>query len=200
MRRALALCTLLGLAGCAAPLRAPDQAAAPDPATLVQWTASGRLAIAAGGEGGSGAFTWAQDGSTSRLDLRGPLGAGALRIVATPATLSLEDGAGRALDADAARAHLQAQLGADLPWNELRYWMLGLAAPGVPADVTEADATPWRVIEQSGWRIAYDAFTATGGLSLPHRFTARREDVRVKVIVDAWTPAAGIGGGPEAGP
>lgn len=200
MRRAVALCTLLGLAGCAGPLRAPDQGGAPDPATLVHWTASGRLAIAAGGEGGSGAFTWTQDGSTSRLELRGPLGAGTVRIVAAPGTLSLEDGAGRDLDADAARAHLQARLGADLPWTELRYWMLGRAAPGLPADVTEADATPWRVIEQSGWHIAYDAFTAEAGLSLPQRFTARRDAVRVKVIVDAWTPGAGPGAAPETRP
>jgi outer membrane lipoprotein LolB len=200
MRRAVAVCTLLALAGCAGPLRAPDLGSAPDPETLVQWTASGRLAVAAGGAGGSGAFTWVQDGPTSRLDLRGPLGTGALRIVAAPGTLAIEDGAGRALDADAARAHLQAQLGADLPWTELRFWMLGLAAPGLPAQLTEADSTPWRIIEQSGWRIAYGAFTAAQGLTLPQRFTVQREAVMVKVIVDAWAPGAGPGAAPEVGP
>ena len=199
-RRAAALCAALALAGCAGSLRAPDRGGAPDPGTLTQWTASGRLAIAAGDQGGSGAFTWAQDGGTSQLDLRGPLGAGALRIVAAPGTLSLEDGTGRALDADAARARLQARLGADLPWAELRYWMLGLAAPAVPATVLESDAAPWRVIEQSGWRIAYDAFATSDGLSLPQRFTAAREPVRVKVIVDSWAPGARPGAAPEARP
>ena len=71
----------LALAGCAAPPRAPEGVTRPDPEILNQWSASGRMAIAAGSDGGSGTFDWAQDGTTSRLDLRGPLGAGAVRRV-----------------------------------------------------------------------------------------------------------------------
>jgi outer membrane biogenesis lipoprotein LolB len=43
-----------------------------------------------------------------------------------------------------------------------------------------------RVIEQSGWRIGYDVFTASGGVSLPGRFTATQGAVRLKVVVDDW--------------
>jgi outer membrane lipoprotein LolB len=178
----------LALAGCAVPPRAPDGVARPDAEALDQWSASGRLAIAAGTDGGSGSFDWVQDGATSRLDLRGPLGAGAVRLVVTPETLSLADGSGRVLDADAARADLQARLGADLPWGHLRYWLLGLPAPDVQATVLDQDAAPWRVIEQAGWRLAYDSFDAVSGLSLPKRLTAERGAVRVRVIVDAWSP------------
>jgi outer membrane lipoprotein LolB len=151
------------------------------------------MAIAAGTDGGSGSFDWVQDGTTSRLDLRGPLGAGAVRLVVTPGTLSLADGSGRMLDAGAARADLQARLGADLPWDYLRYWLLGVPAQGVEATVLDQDATPWRVIEQAGWRLAYDSFDVVGGMNLPKRLTAERGAVRVRVIVDAWRP--GITGG-----
>jgi outer membrane biogenesis lipoprotein LolB len=58
---------------------------APDPGVLGQWTAAGRLALAADGEGGSGAFNWEQRAETTRLDVRGPFGAGALQVVVTPA-------------------------------------------------------------------------------------------------------------------
>ena len=133
------------------------------------------------------AFVWEQDGRTSRLDLRGPLGAGALQVVASPDGLTLTDGAGRSVDAEAARAGLRARLGADLPWDSLPYWMLGVPAPEAPATVTDAEAVPRRVIEQAGWRIGYEAYTTAAGPSLPQRFTATRENVRVKVIVDAWT-------------
>jgi outer membrane lipoprotein LolB len=197
-RRALAVLATLALAGCATPSRAPESAARPDPGVLRQWTASGRLALLAGGEGGSGAFVWEQRDDTSQLDLRGPFGTGALRILASPDSLSMADGAGRSLDADTARAELQARLGADLPWASLRYWMLGLPAPGQPAEVTDAAAAPWRVIEQSGWRIGYDAFTAATGMSLPQRFTATQGDVRVRVVVDAWSVPTG--GAPDARP
>jgi outer membrane lipoprotein LolB len=198
-RLAWAAVVALALAGCAAPPRAPEGGTRPDPAILNQWSASGRMAVAAGNDGGSGSFDWAQDGTTSRLDLRGPLGAGAVRLVVTPQTLSLADGSGRVLDADVARADLQARLGADLPWDYLRYWLIGLPAPGVEATVRDQDAAPWRVIEQAGWRLAYDSFEVVAGLSLPRRLTAEREAVRVRVIVDAWRPgvAAAAGEGHE---
>jgi outer membrane lipoprotein LolB len=144
------------------------------------------MAIAAGNDGGSGSFDWAQDGSTSRLDLRGPLGAGAVRLVLTPQAFSLADGSGRVLDAEAARADLQVRIGADLPWDHLRYWLLGVPAPGVEARVLDQDVAPWRLIEQAGWRLAYESFDVMGGMSLPKRLTAERGAVRVRVIVDKW--------------
>ena len=190
----LAVVALL-LAGCAAPPRAPEGATRPDHAVLDQWAASGRMAVAAGNEGGSGSFDWTQDGAISRLDLRGPLGAGAVRLTVTPDALSLADGSGRVLDAGVARADLRARLGADLPWGHLRYWLLGVPAPGVEATVLDQDAAPWRVIEQAGWRLAYDSFDVVGGLGLPKRLTAERGAVRVRVIVDAWrTGVAGVPG------
>jgi outer membrane lipoprotein LolB len=167
--------------------RAPESGASPDPNSLRQWTASGRMAIAAGTDGGSGSFTWMQDDAETRLDLRGPLGTGAVRLVVTPGSLSLADGAGQTLDAEAARAELRSRLGADLPWNQLRYWMLGLPDPGEAAIVQETDSTPWRVIEQSGWRLAYQSFATVQGVNVPQRFSAERESVRVRVIVDAWS-------------
>ena len=196
-RLAWAAVVALALAGCAAPPRAPEGATRPDPAVLDRWSASGRMAIAAGTDGGSGSFDWVQDGTTSRLDLRGPLGAGAVRLVVTPGSLSLADGSGRVLDADLARADLQARLGADLPWDHLRYWLLGVPAPGVEATVLDQDAAPWRLIEQAGWRLAYDSFGVVGGLNLPTRLTAQRGAVRVRVIVDSWLPGTSAPRGGE---
>jgi outer membrane lipoprotein LolB len=184
---AAAILAILLLGGCASTPQAPETGARPDAAALTHWTASGRLALASGDEGGSGSFVWSQREGVTELDIRGPLGAGSLQVIATDETLSVADGAGRTLDPDAARAYLQSRLGADVPWGRLRYWMLGVPWPGEPARVSEAGASPWRVIEQSGWKIGYEDFVATAHGSLPQRFTASRETVRVKVIVDRWT-------------
>ena len=188
MRRAACLLLAATLAGCAVSPVAPT--VAPDPDALTVWTASGRMALAANGEGGSGSFDWVQDGGTTRLDLRGPLGAGAVRLILTPHSLSLSDGSGQVLDAAAAEADLRARLGADLPWQQMRYWLLGLPAPGEPASVQDAYAAPWRVIEQGGWRLTYDSFADARGYSLPQRFTAERPSVRVRVVVDRWATAS----------
>lgn len=47
------------------------------------------------------------------------------------------------------------------------------------------------MIEQAGWRLAYDSFDSVQGINLPKRFSAERGGVRVKVIVDAWSPGPG---------
>jgi len=195
MRPAAALLVLAALGGCAvAPVSHAPYVPA-DPSAYASWTATGRLALAANGEGGSGSFTWEQHADATTLSLRGPLGAGALRVTALGDELSITDDDGRSLDTEQTRALLRARLGADLPWSDLRYWMLGVPAPGGPARVADAATAPLRVIEQADWRIGYDSFTPTLGVSLPARFTATREGVRLKVTVDAWqvSPAAGHG-------
>jgi len=197
---AWAVTAALALAGCATPPRAPETGLAPEAASLRAWSAAGRLAIAAGEDGGSGAFTWLQDAETTRLDLRGPLGAGAVQLTFGSGALAMADASGRVLDADAARDELAARLGADLPWEALRYWMLGLAAPGPEASTQVADAAPWRIIEQAGWRLSYESFVAVQGLELPRRFTAERGAVRVRVVVDRWLPGPPGGAAPDGAP
>lgn len=178
---------LLWLAGCAAvPPRVAAPPAGADPATLSGWTASGRLALDVAGEGGSGAFIWRQQDGRSELSLRGPLGAGAFELATDGETFELSDAGGRRLDADEARRQVEARLGAALPWASLRYWMVGVPAPGVEARVLDASSDPVRVIEQSGWEVRYDRLVLKDGYALPQRLTAQSGPVRLKLLVDEW--------------
>jgi outer membrane lipoprotein LolB len=171
--------------GCAVAPVAP-QSPSPDPESFQYWTASGRLALAANGEGGSGSFTWGQQGAESTLSIHGPLGAGAMQVTTNGQSLIVTDAEGRHLGTEQASALLRRRLGTDLPLAELRYWMLGVPSPGSPSSVSDAAVAPVRVIEQSGWRIGYDVFRSSGGVSLPERFTATQGGVRLKVVVDDW--------------
>jgi outer membrane lipoprotein LolB len=195
MRRLAALVVVAALGGCAVAPVAPATFVPADPSAYASWTAVGRLALAANGEGGSASFTWEQHADASTLSLRGPLGAGALRVTAEGDRLSITDEDGRSLDTGQTRALLRERLGADLPWADLRYWMLGVPAPDGPATVADSDKAPLRVIEQADWRIGYDTFRPTQGVSLPARFTATRAGVRLKVTVDEWqvSPLTGYG-------
>lgn len=190
----LAVVALLG--GCAvAPVTSPPTPP-DDVAALEHWTASGRIAIAANGEGGSGSFTWEQRSEATTLSIRGPLGAGAMQVSSDGQSVAVTDSNGRRLDDAQAQGLLRQRLGIDLPVADLRYWMLGVPAPGSPSSVSDAAEAPRRVIEQSGWHIGYDTFRAAAGVSLPERFTATQGGVRLKVVVDDWR----IGGAPGRGP
>jgi outer membrane lipoprotein LolB len=174
------------IVGCAtAPVSTPSSGRAVDPHSLTQWTAKGRIALTAQGEGGSGSFVWQQRSERTELAVRGPLGAGGLSIVTDGATLQLDDGSGQPLDGDAARAALERRLGARLPLSELRYWMLGVPAPETMAPAQPATGSV-AGFTQAGWVITYEAFQPAGNWSLPARLTATTGDARVRIVVDDW--------------
>lgn len=193
MRRVAPLIMAALLAGCAAaPRQAPITGAAIDPLQVTDWTATGRLAIAVGPEGGSGSFTWLQHDGTTELQLRGPLGAGSMRIVTDGQAVTVTDADGLSVDTEAARIQIRARLGTDLPLAEMRYWMLGLSAPGSVAQLRGSEMGPSRVIDQAGWTVTYDPFTTADGWSVPARLTVASGAARIKVAVDDWRlPAAG---------
>lgn len=197
MRAGLLVALAVLLAGCAS--APPSQVPLPpDPALLTDWTATGRLAVAAGDEGGSGSFIWSQAGESATLRLRGPLGAGGLLIETDGHALLLAEANGRVVDSESARQELRRRLGTDLPLANLRYWMLGVAAPGSDARVLPGERPPLRVIEQSGWRVGIDEFLSVAGFSLPARLTATTDQARIRVVVSEW--ALGPGAGPGQGP
>lgn len=183
------------LAGCAATPSVPQLPGLADVERLEAWTAAGRLAMVAGDDGGSGSFVWRQSGPSTTLSIRGPLGAGALEIVTDGRSLQVTDGSGRSVDTTQAEESLRVRLGADLPWDHLRYWMLGVPAPAESAEVTDASTVPLRRIDQSGWQVGYETFRPVSGAVLPGRFTAERGAVRLKVIIDDWSvvPAGPMG-------
>jgi len=186
-RAALPVIAAVMLVGCAAaPRVVPVHGAQVDPVQVTDWTARGRLAIAIGSEGGSGSFTWLQQAGTTDLQVRGPLGAGSMRIVTDGEAVTVTDADGLIVDTDAARRQIRARLGTDLPFAEMRFWLLGVAAPGSEARVRAPGAGPSLVIEQAGWTVSYDPFTTARGWSVPTRLTAASGAARIKVVLDEW--------------
>jgi outer membrane lipoprotein LolB len=195
VKRGLWPCVALLAAGCAAtPPKVVEPPPAIDSTAAQSWTAQGRLAVAVAGQGGSGAFTWRQESARSELAVRGPLGVGAFNVTVTGDEISVTDGQGVVLSGDDARQQVQARLGAGLPLESLRYWMLGLPAPTPPAQVQDSAQPPVRVVEQGGWQIAYDEFARFGALTAPTRLTATGPNVRLKLVFDTWqlTPPSGL--------
>lgn len=158
---------------------------------LEAYQVTGRVAIAAGSEGFSAHLEWSQRGPQSVLKLNGPLGIGGMHVVSDGTALDVETSKGQRLTSDEARAELEEKLGFDPPLESLRYWLIGVPAPGHPSIETVGADQRLAGLVQDGWQIAYTAYLETGGYSLPQRVTLRRNDVRVRLVVDRWQPAAG---------
>jgi outer membrane lipoprotein LolB len=178
-------------AGCATTPRpsGPGTAIPADLKDLDRWQARGRLGISGSESGGSGSFDWRQRGDVSDVEIRGPVGIGGVHLEmrgggGTP-DLTLQTSDGRKLESDAAWSELQARLGTDVPAGKLRYWMLGLAAPGEHR-WHEENENGIVTLEQDGWRIDYQRYTEEPGARVPMRITATSGDARVRIIVDRW--------------
>ena len=179
------LISLLALAGCAAAPKTPSVPANVDLAQLDRWQARGRLGVSGPESGGSGSFDWAQHGDRTDVQIRGPVGVGSVRLQLRGADLKLETADGRKLEADDAWNELEARLGAAVPAASLRYWILGLAAPGEHR-WHEPAADGVVTLEQGGWRIDYQRYSTEPGARVPVKMSASNGTARVRIVVDRW--------------
>jgi outer membrane lipoprotein LolB len=175
-----------------APTAAPAEVAAAWPArraqlqARTQFTAQGRIGVAAGTEGFNGKLRWVQDGTRSTVSLDSPLGVGGVRIVNDGGTLSLTKPSGEALDSQAAHDELVRRMGFEPPLNSLRYWVQGVPDPASPSTETADPQGYLGSLVQSDWTVTYGAYMQTADGALPQKVTVERGNVRVRLVLDAW--------------
>jgi outer membrane lipoprotein LolB len=188
LRIFIGIVALALFAGCAVqPKRTPGAPIALE--QLERWQARGRIGVSGPDGGGSGSFDWQQRADAADVQIRGPVGIGSVRLhvqgdAANP-TLQLQTGDGATLESDAAWSELETRLGVSLPAGNLRYWLLGLAAPGAH-EWHPANAAGEVTLEQQGWRIDYQRYSDAPGANVPVRLRATSGDARVRIVIDRW--------------
>jgi outer membrane lipoprotein LolB len=189
------LTTLVGCRTAPAPTTVPGPGAdAPWPAQrdalakLDRYALNGKVAVAANGQGFTASLRYQQLPQRADLALDGPLGIGGMRIALAEHSLAVTNSRGEALDGAAARDEIERRLGFELPLDELRWWLLGLPAPGQ----SDVDAAPEsgeiRGFVQNGWHVAINTRAPALGFALPQRLTAERGGARLKLFVERWQP------------
>jgi outer membrane lipoprotein LolB len=142
--------------------------------------------VAAAQEGFNAKLRWKQQGGRSNLALDGPLGVGGVRITADGGNLNVINAHGDPLDSDAARREITTRLGFDPPLQSLRFWVQGVPDPAHPADEVLDDNQRLATLRQDGWQIDYPKYTTVAGQWLPSLITLKRDNVRVRLLVDGW--------------
>lgn len=190
---ALAVAHVLLLAGCAhvpRPPAGPVASWSEQRAALLAYRRfqfSGRLAVAANGEGFSGGIDWRQQADESAVRLRGPLGVGALQLRYDGQALTVQTADGQSLGGAPAEERLRESLGFDAPLASLAYWLRGCDDPANAAETTLDDQQRLATLKQRGWELRYDSYERHGALWLPQRITLQRESVRLKLLIQSWT-------------
>ncbi len=87
----------------------------------------------------------------------------------------------------AIRSTLRERLGADVLFASLRWWVLGLRAPGAAAQLQFIEQNLPAVVEQDGWTVEYLDWFSDRSPALPKKVFAARGKAHVRIVVQAWT-------------
>jgi outer membrane lipoprotein LolB len=190
--RAAATAVLLFAGGCATlppavePHDWPARRAALQ--SLDGWMLNGRIAVAAGADGFSGGFDWAQEGERADIALSGPMGGTRLAIQVDGGRFRVTDERGASYAGEEAERFVAERIGPGrpLPVAAMRYWLVGAPAPDAPHEETLGAEGRLASLVQSGWRVRYDRYEPVGVLALPARLEMTTEGLRLRVVVSSW--------------
>lgn len=155
-------------------------------ADISHWAFHGRVSITRGDEGWHAGLQWLEQAGQYELKVAGPLGQGAFEMQGGPDAVVLEDASGQVFSARDADSLVIQVTGWELPVAGLRYWVRGLAVPGVEASLQRDTLGRVTSLRQSGWIIVYDRFQDVAGLDWPGRLKLARGDISVRLVIDQW--------------
>lgn len=167
-----AICAAL-LAGCAAVPSAPTLVAGR--ASPSAFLLEGRISVRQGETRYHAGISWRHDARSDAIFLSGPLGQGLAELTRNAAGARLVTADRQMIAADDWEGLAERVFGARLPLSNLPGW---LAAPA-------ATVGPTPTLEIDGWRI--DTLDAAAGR--PVLIELRRDDIEVRLKIDAWSPA-----------
>jgi outer membrane lipoprotein LolB len=150
------------------------------------WVLQGRLGVSDGKDGGSGSFSWTQNGDQYEFVLRAPITGKSFRLSgdASGALLEgLDQGPLRGPDAEAL---MRKALGWEVPLRDLRAWVLGLRADSGPADLRFGTDRLPSLLRQDGWAVDYREWDASRQPPLPKKVYAERPPYKVKLSIESW--------------
>lgn len=150
------------------------------------WVLQGRLGVSDGKDGGSGSFSWTQNGDKYEFVLRAPITGKSFRLSGDPAGALLEGLDPGPLRGPDAEALMRKALGWEVPLRDLRAWVLGLRADSGSAELSfGADRLP-SLLLQDGWAVDYREWDATREPPLPKKVYAEKLPYKVKLSIESW--------------
>ena len=153
---------------------------------LDQWQFSGRIAVKAHDEGFNGKLRWRQDDDTFRATLSGPLGIGTVLIEGDGDGIEITDKDGVMTVLTDVEAELYYRYGWTIPVTSLRYWVLGIPDPRVPAQTEFDEQNRLRHLRQGGWGVEVGRYREAGGQQMPARLVATSDETTVRMVIDKW--------------
>lgn len=124
------------------------------------------------------------------LRLNGPLGIGAVELLAQDSGVSIRNRDGESHTADPEAWILQ-RYGWYLPVDCLGDWLLGRPRADRPSQLVMNADQQLASLRQDGWQVDFLAYQQVGSLQLPQRLQASNGVVRLTILADQWPAVEG---------
>lgn len=174
---------------------------------ITQWQLKGRMAVRTTQRSGSATVRWDRGAERDNLDIYGPFGSGHIRIKADASGASLIDASQTLSTADNIRDLLYEEAGWPVPFDALKYWIVGVPVPASKASwQLDADGRlQW--LQQAGWMISYDGYQLRDGIEIPAKLQLEAlpgtanltfpdgqssDQLKVKLVIKELTPRMAV--------
>ena len=155
-------------------------------APVDRWVLQGRLGVSNGSDGGSGSFSWSQDGDHYEFVLRAPVTGKSFRLSGDGHGALMEGLDGGPIRGRDAESLMHRALGWDVPLRDLRAWVLGLRADSGPAELTFGEDRLPATLLQDGWSVDYREWDTSRQPPLPKKLYAAKPPYKVKLVIESW--------------
>lgn len=157
-------------------------------AALSDWTLAGRLAILNDHEAWHVSINWEQQQQNYSILLSAPLGQGSLKLSGNASNVTLLTDEGESVSSSDPGELLYRQFGWKVPVKALRYWVLGVPAPGATRDEKLDEYGRLVKLKQDGWEINFLDYEPRMGVELPGRVFVNNNKAKVKLVISDWQP------------
>lgn len=158
-------------------------------ASLQEWSLAGRLAILNDHEAWHVSINWEQQQQNYAILLSAPLGQGSLKLSGDADTVTLQTDEGESVSASDPGELLYSQFGWKVPVKSLRYWVLGVPAPGNQREEQLDEYGHLVQLQQDGWEIRFLDYESRMGIELPGRVFVNNHKAKVKLVISDWQTA-----------
>lgn len=154
---------------------------------MQHWEICGRLGLRSKDDGHNMSIDWQQNKDYYRLHLFSPLATDTATIVGRPGKVILTTSDGQRHEATTPENLVYQQLGWNLPFSGLSYWMKGVHAPHSAPTAIKYDAYNQLIfLQQDGWNIEYDKYIVYQNITLPEKITLTNKDLKIKILINSW--------------
>ncbi len=158
---------------------------------LDHWQFIGRFSAKNEQDAWHGKITWSQSGTAYDIVLQGPFGQGSIKLTGDHQASELQISAKENYSDSDPEQLLTNHAGITLPFNELRYWIIGLPT-------TEKATTQYHIdpqgrltsLQQQDWFVEFKRYSQVNNtdriIELPNKLFLENKRYDVRLVIDQW--------------